>query len=946
MVIEHYIAGVSIPHSEGAIPLTKESFEVTNPQKRVSDFSKTITLPESKLLNQVLEHAFDVNVSFQSFNPNKKTSYKVVQDGITVLNGYCQLKSINEVNGKVVYNIVATGQIGDLFEKIKDLKLSDIDFSSFNHVWNKANIVSSWTPTLGEGYVYPMINLGGRTQFDVWKVTDLKPSIFLHEYITRIFSEQGYTIDSTFFDSTLFKSLIIPFTDEDIPLSNAKILDLSYAAVRSGGDVLINSLNSFNFTPFIFDNEIYNTLLNEYNPITGQYSPLASQRVVMTGTLDLNIDYFSGGIFETNTLNFYLSQPSASVKFEYVVQDNLGRQFRGFVDVTNVFRNFTFTPNTQYFFDTFGSFSIEYEVDAGLDYFFAVNSRLFVTAAVTGSRTVTMITGLTIKTASEVKVTSQRKTITEGEVVDLSSTANSNVTQSELLSSVIKRFNLHLEYDKVDENKIYIEPKDDFYTSDVIDLTQKVDRLRDYEIEPVGLLDANEYLFADKEGDDVVNKNYKAATNEVYGQSKYEVDNDFVKKTKKIENIFTPTPLEVDSTTNDRVISSVRLEDENGNRVKGANKIRLIYWGGLLNTTAQWSLEEANGTRNIYSTYPYAGHLDNPYNPTFDLNWGVTKRIYYDFRYTGSDTVIYPNSNCFNVFWRKDIKELTDPNSKVLKCYVAIRPTLYDAMSFRKRYYIDGSYWRLIKVEDYDLTSNQTTLCVFIKVEPSVNFSYTTREVFGGGESYSDTGEQVPLFDNIIRPNDGTGGRLDSLIYGDNVQAARRSLIVSNGLISASGIRNVTALNSDGALMYGDSSVAINSPNKIINNGDVYINSLFIEKVLDVTFNEDELDQLNTFIDLLPPLPDNKFYELTRGYARYQGTISPGTANLIFTIDNVIMASIPNTFFNMPNSIDAIQIEPQQIFFGKSVRARFFNNEEFSSGAVLRINLMYRILEI
>ena len=50
MVIEHIIAGYSIPHNEGAIPLTKEAYDVNNPQKRLTDFSKTITIPENKVV--------------------------------------------------------------------------------------------------------------------------------------------------------------------------------------------------------------------------------------------------------------------------------------------------------------------------------------------------------------------------------------------------------------------------------------------------------------------------------------------------------------------------------------------------------------------------------------------------------------------------------------------------------------------------------------------------------------------------------------------------------------------------------------------------------------------------------------------------------------------------------------------------------------------------------
>ena len=66
MVIEHIIAGYSIPHNEGAVPLTKEAYDVNNPQKRLTDFSKTITIPENKTVNQIFEHAFDVNIDLQT----------------------------------------------------------------------------------------------------------------------------------------------------------------------------------------------------------------------------------------------------------------------------------------------------------------------------------------------------------------------------------------------------------------------------------------------------------------------------------------------------------------------------------------------------------------------------------------------------------------------------------------------------------------------------------------------------------------------------------------------------------------------------------------------------------------------------------------------------------------------------------------------------------------
>jgi len=234
MVIEHIIAGYSIPHNEGAIPLTKEAYDVNNPQKRLTDFSKTITIPENKTVNQIFEHIFDVNIDLQTFNPNLKTSYQVIQDGVQVIDGYCQLKSITNVDGLVNYQIQATGKVGDLFEKIRDKYLTDLDLSSLDHTWNSTNIEDSWTAPIGEGYVYPMIDIGGRSNYLIWLTEDFKPAIYLKKYIDSIFEEAGYTYESTFLNSDTFKRLIIPYGSGKILLDNASILCKEFNVNKSG----------------------------------------------------------------------------------------------------------------------------------------------------------------------------------------------------------------------------------------------------------------------------------------------------------------------------------------------------------------------------------------------------------------------------------------------------------------------------------------------------------------------------------------------------------------------------------------------------------------------------------------------------------------------------------------------------------------------------------------
>ena len=75
-----------------------------------------------------------------------------------------------------------------------------------------------------------MIDIGGRSRYDNWRVQDFKPAIYLKQYLDAILSEAGYAYDSTFLNTTLFKSLIIPYGSGKILLDNAAILCKEFSA--------------------------------------------------------------------------------------------------------------------------------------------------------------------------------------------------------------------------------------------------------------------------------------------------------------------------------------------------------------------------------------------------------------------------------------------------------------------------------------------------------------------------------------------------------------------------------------------------------------------------------------------------------------------------------------------------------------------------------------------
>jgi hypothetical protein len=981
MVIEHIIAGYSIPHNEGAIPLTKEAYDVNNPQKRLSDYSKTITIPEGKLVNQIFEHAFDVNVDYLTFNPNLKTSYQILQDGVLVIDGYCQLLAIKNIDGLVTYEIAATGKVGNLFEKIKDKYLQDLDLSALDHTWTQANVVDSWTATIGEGYVYPMIDIGGRSRYDNWKVQDFKPAIYLKQYLDSILSEAGYTYDSTFLNTTLFKSLIVPYASGKILLDNAAILCKEFNVERTSNQTVqcqsITNPGNLGDSILVFDNsttgDYFNTCEDEYNAATGIYTAGSNNKISLQGSLNFDLIY-TERIPPSNTTSYMNSL--------YDGANSIQDDFRAYVDCYVVLRRAGFYTIIQ---------TLQFDITQS-----AKDNPLAAPTSVIPNNSVTFNTGeLDLVSGDEVfvsvgavtysghivffgsnsKIDETQKRInfedfqfkvkadstlgskyleTElslGENIATNLVVPKQIKQVDLLSSIIKRFNLYIDYDPIDENKLIIETRDDYLTSDKVDIEQIVDRSRDYLIKPLGALDAGRFIFTDQEDKDSLNDNYKKIYDETYGQVIIDVDNDFITTDKTIGTIFAPTPL-YSVENNDRVISAMLFVDDNGKVTEATAKIRLLYWGGLLPTQKPWRLG-LDLFINNQSFYPYAGHLDNPYTPTFDLNWGVPKQLFYNFNYGKVYTLNYPNTNCYNFFWKKYIEEITDKNSKILECYLALRPYDYNELSFRKNYYIDGSYWRLLSVTDYDATNGQTTKCSFLKVEPKSAFIGDIKPIYGGTGTFED-GNDLPIGNTLVKPNGNSGQTQDSLQFGESVKGGTRSLIASDNVSQSLNSVNALVIGSDYSEVNADNVTIINSPYTTASRPDeTYINGLFVEKLASIVVPTLVLENLTQGLEVLPALPDNEFYQITRGYIRLNGDAAMTGKKLEFqvSVEGHSLASIKAAFFNTADNVGYIDEDAHieaDIHFGEAIILKSPSTDmTFPSGdTTLTINLVYRIIKL
>jgi hypothetical protein len=108
--------------------------------------------------------------------------------------------------------------------------------------------------------------------------------------------------------------------------------------------------------------------------------------------------------------------------------------------------------------------------------------------------------------------------------------------------------------------------------------------------------------------------------------------------------------------------------------------------------------------------YGYAGHLDDPIEPTVDLNFGAPNEFYFKL------TNPYPSANLYNAWWDEYLAEIINKDSKLLSCYLYLTVQDIHSLDFAQLIYIDGALWRLNKVVDFNPSIPKTTKCELLRV--------------------------------------------------------------------------------------------------------------------------------------------------------------------------------------------------------------------------------------
>lgn len=698
-----------------SLPITYSIADIRQPDQRQGTFTKTISLPGTKQNNHLFNHIFRVNkVTYltNDFNPSLKASCLILEDSIEIFKGSLKLNDISYLeDGEIIYNCVAFGETTDLFFSLGNKEIVELftETDSLNHIWNRPNIVFSWGATKGEGYVYPMIDYGNHFEKtrNQWDVKEFYPAVYVKEYIDRMFEQAGYTYSSAFFNTTRFKSLIIPYNKGSVKRTENEINKYKAQAVISPSlTVDFDLIKTAGTEPTFWNKGFYNfekiiqvANVYYYKELTDQSGSWGNN----TYTAQLQGSYNFNNTLKINSA-VITNPPSGSYNYGFGIRI-YGILYKNNVEIKNQVIYYIEEINggaqthTTFPFET-GNISLNVGDTIRIEYEYQL--LYSVTQITTSLNTYVPNFEWTFEAENCVFNSNLLDAILPGDNLKIQAFIPEKVLCKDFLGSIIKMFNLYVEPDKANSKNLLIETRDDFYSleTSTLNWSNKVNRDVPWKITPLGELDFKDLIFTYKEDKDADNQAYQYKYNEAYGTRKVSVVNDFLTNQKKIEPIFAASPTVVDSDNWNNTRAIPRIINESIGQT--ASVIRILYYGGLVDTEL-WGLIQ-NNSGVTYTQYPYSGMNDSPNLVSFDLCWQTPQELYWDI-----DKSNYLNNNLYNIYYSKMIDEITDVDSKIIEMELLLTSNDLFEINFAKKIFIDNNYYILNRIIDADRM--QTQLC-------------------------------------------------------------------------------------------------------------------------------------------------------------------------------------------------------------------------------------------
>jgi hypothetical protein len=490
------------------------------------------------------------------------------------------------------------------------------------------------------------------------------------------------------------------------------------------------------------------------------------------------------------------------------------------------------------------------------------------------------------------------------------------IKKRDFIMSIIKMFNLVIEPEKDNPKVLNIEIADYYYSVGTIkDWTSKVDFSQAIDVQVLGDIQNKRFTFKYKDDKDYLNTDYVSAWKKSYGEMQKITESEFAEGEKKIEVIFSPTPMvqlpyskptnSFSGTTYSNIIIPEIWTLNNNQAQTTQSNPRILYKKMIaLSTSSYWSLQSnvigATFATTTQAYYPYSGHFNDPgAGMTEDINWAQTDGLYFT-----AQTVV--NNGLYLRYWQKTVEELTDKDSRIVSLMAYLTPQdIYD-FKFNDAIYIDlnspagggsgGQYFKVNKIENYDPTVVAPCKVELIRTRSITVPKAYTRPTFGGATTtvpvlmssttlsqYSvkaSTNADVntstvninSVTTTLVSGTNNTNSASDSLVSGTGNTVAGRQMAVigSNNTISSEtnssntvlGSNNQTNANVSNSFIIGNNSTVGDPNDSVLVENAIVIGSNLSIDASNVTYIGGTVLIQNNFVSasrnkILNPFNDN-----------------------------------------------------------------------------------------
>ena len=768
-------------YEDVSIKVNMSFSEIQDITSKNSGFSQSFKVPGTRENNKFFNYMFDVNANNLTFNMQQSVPCTLSYKGETVMDGTLRLLKVYVNNNSVDYEVNVQDEVGLLINDISNKSLYDLDFTDLNHTYNSTSVTSSWgatytggTTTGGllngkilygfshNGYIYdksgntittgsnasPLLELSGLPGTISYsgtpmRTTGFKPSMQIYDLTRRIFEQNGYTLESDFFETEYFQRLYLPlmFVSDQYYISSSGATDGTSQIVLSevrppiGFDFSGGTCGGSSFQ--------YISVWCPLNQLVSNNGPIYPSSGWNTGSGTFNA--WSGGIYKFDFKarisipygpngaqgQIYLCKNLDNTTKYGVVSYALEGSFNTTEDVQNTDITITLAPGDQ--------------INLVMDFYIAD------AGCITGYPLIQPEFQLT---ETSVIVTDAPNLIV-GSTVDVKEQFTPEYKQLDFLKGLMTQFNMVFIKHPFKTKTYIMEPFEDYVgQGKLLDWTSLLDTSKDIIVSPITNINGKAINFLYQDEADAMNTFTKSINNNrIFGTYNFIPTNTKINdQPLNITSFFSPTPCDTlpfaDILPQPFIVphlygakESTKEGVTNTQLLPMRLKPRILHYYGLQPLSSTWYyLNDASGNTETKTTYPLIHHQNripsiSDLGTAIDLNFGNSA--------SPQDNVVptTTTNTGYALYYEDYIGDLLDTNARMVTAYFNLNVTDITNLEYKDLIFVKDAYYRINKIENFSLIESSVTKVELVKLlRVDLNYDCTidaTVELISGTPSGS-----------------------------------------------------------------------------------------------------------------------------------------------------------------------------------------------------------------